>query len=219
MIWQSQVICKKGGRGQCPLLSNFPPPKPFLQVSWNDVNKAYAALVVVLSILGWMPLLLRFSETGMLQQQMGVMTLSTWNCMLGTVFLLPILFVTDDSLFPQSREGWITALILGMTTISNQALILYSLKWLSSGLVATILLLNPIISAILAWIIFAEVLTVLDWLALIVILLGIYVVTLSIVQGNREDTAHPTSNIQCSGQADDRCKIAETSEFITDLDC
>ncbi|MGD1703332.1 DMT family transporter [Dapis sp. BLCC M229] len=114
-----------------------------------------------------------------LRTQLSIIVITIVQCLLGTLFLLPILWLTGDDLFPHYWGGWLTVIILGITVILNQTLMAYSLKWLSSGLIATILLLNPIVTGILAWVIFSETLNLLNWLSLFIILFGIYLTTLS----------------------------------------
>lgn len=114
-----------------------------------------------------------------LRLAMSILTITIWNCGMGTLLLFPILLVNSDPLWPHTWGGWIVAILLGLSSALNQSLIAYSLKHLSLGLVATILLLNPLLTAILAWFIFSETLTWLNWLALLIILSGIYLTTLS----------------------------------------
>ena len=155
-----------------------------ISIAMNDfsitADKLTGDTLALLSALLWALVLLLGEK---LQQQMKVAVLTTWNCFLGSVFLIPLLLIKGYAIFPESFGEWLTLVILGVTAVCNQSLILYSLKWLSSGLVATILLLNPVISAVLAWLIFSEVLSLINWLSLVVILLGIYVSTLSTFQG------------------------------------
>ncbi|MEL7036388.1 MAG: DMT family transporter [Cyanobacteria bacterium J06592_8] len=114
-----------------------------------------------------------------LQTRLNIVVITTLECLLASLFLLPALLLTGDQLFPHSQGGWLTVIILGLTIVVTQTLIAYSLKWLSSGLVATILLINPILAAIFASIIFSETLNLLNWIGLLVVLLGIYLATLS----------------------------------------
>ncbi len=132
--------------------------------------------VALLSALLWAGNLLVMEK---LRTQLSIIAITIVECLLGTLFLLPILWLTGDELFPHSWGGWLTVIILGIIVIFTQTLIAYSLIRLSSGLVAIILLLNPILTAILAWLIFAETLNLLNWLALFIILLGIYLTTSS----------------------------------------
>jgi drug/metabolite transporter (DMT)-like permease len=114
-----------------------------------------------------------------LQTQLSATAITTWNYLLGTVFLLPIVLGSGDGLFPHSWRVWLMVAAIATVGIFTTFLITYSLKRLSSGLVATILLLHPAITAILAWGIFSETLGWLNLLAFVVILLGVYLATSS----------------------------------------
>ncbi|NEP42264.1 MAG: DMT family transporter [Okeania sp. SIO2H7] len=117
--------------------------------------------------------------TEKLRSQLSIMAIATWNCLLVTLFTLPFVLVTGEELFPHSQVSWLTLGVLGISAIFTKFLITYSLKRLSSGLVATILLLHPAITAILAWGFFSETLTWLNLLAFAVILFGAYLTTSS----------------------------------------
>ncbi|NEQ41363.1 MAG: DMT family transporter [Okeania sp. SIO3I5] len=135
------------------------------------LDKLEGDLLALLSALFWAGYLLIVEK---LQTKLSITAIITWICVLGTFLCLPILLVARGELFPHSWQGWLTLIILGMAIILVQGLISYSLKWLSSGLVATILLLNPILTSIFAWIIFSETLNLLNFLGFFIILLGIY---------------------------------------------
>lgn len=117
--------------------------------------------------------------TEKLRSKLSIRAIATWNCLLITLFTLPFVLATGEEIFPHSAIGWLTIGVLGISAIFTKFLITYSLKRLSSGLVATILLLHPIITAILAWGIFSETLTWLNLLAFAVILFGAYLTTSS----------------------------------------
>jgi drug/metabolite transporter (DMT)-like permease len=140
------------------------------------VEKLSGDGVALLSALFWAVNIVVMEK---LRTQLSIIAITIVQCLSGTLFLLPILWLTGDELFPHSLSGWLTVIILGITVIFTQTLMAYSLKWLSSGLVATILLINPILAAILASVIFSETLNLLNWLSLFIILFGIYLATLS----------------------------------------
>ena len=111
-----------------------------------------------------------------LRTQFSATTLILWCNALSPLFILPIILVTGDEFFPHSWSSWLSAIYIALGVVLNMFLTAYSLKWLSSGLVSTIRLLNPTLTAILAWAIFSETLSPLNLLGLVVIWLGIYLV-------------------------------------------
>lgn len=112
-----------------------------------------------------------------LKTQLSINAITSWTFPLQTIFLLPLLFVFGDRLFPYSWQVWLIVITMGIVEILAKLLLTYSLQELSSGLVSTILLLHPSLTAFLAWGILSETLSWLNILAFIVILLGVYLAT------------------------------------------
>ncbi|MEL7036555.1 MAG: DMT family transporter [Cyanobacteria bacterium J06592_8] len=140
--------------------------------------------LAVISAILWSGYLLILEK---LQTQFSINIITTWTYLVGTVLLFPILLLTHDGLFPNSWEVWLIIGVLGNLGILNRVFLTYSLKRLPSALVATILLLHPIITAILAWGIFSETLNLLNGLAFFVILLGVYLAISSQVEFSQSD--------------------------------
>jgi len=109
-----------------------------------------------------------------IQPHLSANAITTCNYLISTVFLLPIILVDGDNIFPNSWQIWLIVTAMSTIGIFAKFLITYSLKRLSSGLVATIFMLHPAITAILAWVIFSESLSILNLLAFVVILFGVY---------------------------------------------
>lgn len=97
------------------------------------------------------------------------------TCFFRLLLLLPIVLFSDAPIFPSSWLGWLSVIGLGILCQSCANLILiHSLKKFSSGFISLFLMLDPIFTAILAGIIFAEQLSFLNWMAFGLVLLGIY---------------------------------------------
>ncbi|MGB3510914.1 MAG: DMT family transporter [Microcoleaceae cyanobacterium] len=89
--------------------------------------------------------------------------------------LFVVLLSQDHRLFPSSRQGWLSVIALAICAqVVGQGLTSYSLKKLSSGFVALCSLIIPVLSALLAALIFSERLNLLSWFAFSVILFGLY---------------------------------------------
>ncbi|MEA5469997.1 DMT family transporter [Spirulina sp. 06S082] len=108
-----------------------------------------------------------------LRTQLTATTIFLWRYAISIILVIPPLLVSSDLIFPSSWVGWLFVILLAAGSAA-QILIVYSLKQLSSSLVALVLLLDPVLTAILARIIFSEQLGWLNWLAFTVILLGVY---------------------------------------------
>ncbi len=113
-----------------------------------------------------------------LRTQLTAKTILLWCYAVSFVLTLPLIFLGSDRIFPYSWVGWLFLIVLAAASVS-QVLIVYSLKQLPSSLVALVLLLDPVFTAILAWIIFAQQLGWFNWIAFAVILLGFYLATSS----------------------------------------
>lgn len=102
-------------------------------------------------------------------------TILLCRCLFGTIFMLPIVVIFENPIFPISWSGWFAVISLAVICEAlGHGLVVYSLKKFSSSFVTIFLLIEPVITAVLAWIIFAEKLGFINWLALVVVLLGIY---------------------------------------------
>ncbi len=140
-----------------------------LQIGTNKIQGDIAAFMVAILEAAY---LLTIEK---LRTKIDSITIILWCCGLGTLLSLPIFLFTEDRLFPYSVNGWVfvTALVL-IDQVLGQGFLAYSLKKFSSGVVALVLLLEPVLVAIAAWGIFGEKLSLFDWVALFVILLGLY---------------------------------------------
>ena len=102
-------------------------------------------------------------------------TILLWRCGIGSILLLPIVIFSEIKVFPTTLIAWLGVLGLGIISEGfGQRLLAYSMNNFSSSFVSVFLLLEPIISAILAWFIFAETLSPITWIGFVVILSGIY---------------------------------------------
>ncbi|MFM9264258.1 DMT family transporter [Tychonema sp. BBK16] len=102
-------------------------------------------------------------------------TILMWRCFIGSLLILPLVLLAGDRVFPYSWQGWLAVVALAVICQAfGQGLLIHSLGRLSSGFVALFLLLEPVITAILAWMLFSESLSLFNWLAFAVVLTGIY---------------------------------------------
>ena len=98
-----------------------------------------------------------------------------WRCGCGVLIILPIIYLTGDRLLPTSISAWSSVVALAVVCQTfGQGLLVYSLKQFSSSFVGVFALLKPLITALLAWAIFSEEISLINGVALILILTGIY---------------------------------------------
>lgn len=99
-----------------------------------------------------------------------------WCCIIGSIVMIGVLAIVNQDFFPISLQGWAAVIALALfSQVIGHGLIIYSLNYVSSGVVAVTMLLDPVISAIFAWIILSEHITILNGLLSCIVLLGIYV--------------------------------------------
>lgn len=118
---------------------------------------------------------LTITITEKLRAKFATSTILFWSCLLGSLITLPLSWLLEDHLFPYSGNGWLSVLGLAfLCNIAGQGILAYCLKQFSSAFVSLCLLLEPLITAVLAWLIFAERLSLLNSIAFIAILSGLY---------------------------------------------
>jgi drug/metabolite transporter (DMT)-like permease len=103
-------------------------------------------------------------------------TLMLWCCIIGSFVMFGVLAIVNQDFFPISLQGWAAVIALALfSQVIGHGLIIYSLNYLSSGVVAVTMLLDPVISALFAWFILSEHITILNVILSCIVLLGIYV--------------------------------------------
>ena len=111
-----------------------------------------------------------------LRDSINTIKILLWRCALGALLLFPFVLSTKESLFPSSYQGWLILVALAIVCqVIGQGLLVYSLKRFSSSFLAVFFLLEPILAALLAWMIFAENLNLFNGIAFILIIAGIYI--------------------------------------------
>ena len=128
----------------------------------------YALLSAV--FLGIYFLLVEFLRT-----RYSATTILLWRCSVGCLLLGPIVYFAEGQFFPTTVPAICAVLGLGLISEGlGQRLLAQSLTSFSSSFIALFLLLEPIISALLAWGIFQEALNPSTLVGFVVILTGLY---------------------------------------------
>jgi drug/metabolite transporter (DMT)-like permease len=110
-----------------------------------------------------------------LRSRFSSLTISLWYCTLSSALLLPFVLLLEHRVFPTSFLGWVNIFSLSvLCQVVASVIFIYQLKRFSSGFVSLFMLLQPILSAILAWIVLKEYLSFINWIAFGVVLCGIY---------------------------------------------
>ena len=125
-----------------------------------------------------------------LRNRFSATTILLWRCAIGSILLIPIVFWFEGKFFPTTTTAWLAVIGLGIISEGlGQGLLAQSMREFSSSFISLFLLLEPIVSAILAWIIFVEQLSVSTWIGFAVVLTGIYLAQSSRVALQASDAA------------------------------
>jgi len=79
-----------------------------------------------------------------------------WSTALGAPLLLAVAVVLREPLWPGSWGGWAACAGLGLVHVAGQGGVAWSLGRLPAALTSVTVLLQPVVAAILGWILFAE---------------------------------------------------------------
>jgi drug/metabolite transporter (DMT)-like permease len=110
-----------------------------------------------------------------LRIELNTTTIMLWRCAVGTLVTLPIMLISADRIFPYSTGGWLAVIAFAIVCqVLGQGLLAYCLKQLSSGFAGIFLLLEPVLTACFAWVIFTESLSFFNAIAFVMVLVGIY---------------------------------------------
>jgi drug/metabolite transporter (DMT)-like permease len=118
-----------------------------------------------------------FLVTEKLRDKFSAVDILLWSCFLRVLLLFPITLATEEKIYPSSLEEWLPVFCLALfCQVIGIGIISYCLKQFSSGFVSLFLLLEPLITTALAWLIFSEHLDVFDFLAFTLVLSGLYII-------------------------------------------
>lgn len=99
-----------------------------------------------------------------------------WGSVAATLVLLPVALATEDTFLPQTWSGW--GAVLGLALVSQtigQSLINWAVAHLPAAFSSLTLLVNPLASAVFAWILLGEGLSAWQILGGAAVLVGIFV--------------------------------------------
>ena len=80
-----------------------------------------------------------------------------WGGLAASLILYAIAATFEDNVWPETARGWLVAFgLAGVTQIVGQTLVALTLAHVQAGFGSMVLLLQPILSAVLAWVLFDE---------------------------------------------------------------
>ena len=79
-----------------------------------------------------------------------------WSSLFGAPLLLAAAFGLGERILPTSTQGWLACAGLGLVHVIGQGAIAWALGRLPAALASVVILAQPVLSAILGWIVFGE---------------------------------------------------------------
>jgi drug/metabolite transporter (DMT)-like permease len=102
--------------------------------------------------------------------------LMAWSTTITAVILLPFALFSPQPMLPASASGWLVLLGLAIVTqILGQGLIAYAFAHLPASLSSVSLLIQPVVAAFVAWLLFSEAVGPAQWLGGAIVLTGIWI--------------------------------------------
>jgi drug/metabolite transporter (DMT)-like permease len=118
-----------------------------------------------------------------------------WSSLAAAPILLLIAALTRETLLPVSGTGWLVLFALALVSqVGGQGLIAFAFRHLPASFSALSLLIQPVVAAVLAWIILSEPLTPLQAMGGLVVLAGIAVASRTSIGTNPRISAMLAGN-------------------------
>ena len=112
---------------------------------------------------------------GRLRTRYSTATIMFWSSLMASIVLLLVSVLTGVFALPGTPRAWVLLAVLALVShLGGQGLIAYALAHLSTAFSSLSLLIQPVVSALLAWILFHEALGPVQMLGGIVVLAAIY---------------------------------------------
>ena len=113
---------------------------------------------------------------GHVRSRFSTLRIMVWTTFSAAICMLPLAFFFEVGMVPGTLFGW--AMVLGLAFISHvggQGLVTYALAYLPTAFSSLTLLLQPVVAAILAWLLLSESIGVLQAVGGLIVLAGILV--------------------------------------------
>ncbi|MDQ3125027.1 MAG: DMT family transporter [Pseudomonadota bacterium] len=121
----------------------------------------------------------------------GAMRVMLWSTLLGAPLLLAAALALGEDIWPASPAGWAACVGLGVMHVVGQGGVAWSLGRLPAALTAVTVLIQPVVAALLGWLIFAETLTPVQAVGGAVVLVAIVLAQLSSGRGQKAAPSRP----------------------------
>lgn len=120
-----------------------------------------------------------------LRNQFSAVTILSWGGLASVYVLALVAFTMENTIVPTSFYGWFILIALAFIgQILGQGLLSYAMRYFSAAFSAVMITFVPVISSLLAWVIFGQSLTFWKILGGIVIMSGIIITKISEIKIN-----------------------------------
>ncbi|MCO4317685.1 DMT family transporter [Phyllobacterium sp. 21LDTY02-6] len=113
---------------------------------------------------------------GRLRSRFSTRTIMLWSTATAAVCMLPIALIFETDLLPLTMFGW--AMLVGLAFVSHaggQGMITFALAFLPPAFSSLTLLLQPVVAAILAWVLLSEPIGLVQAIGGVIVICGILV--------------------------------------------
>ena len=108
------------------------------------------------------------------RSQFSTPVVMLWSTIAAAICILPMALVFEHAFVPHALAGWLILLGLGwLVHAGGQGLITFSLAWLPATFSSLTLLIQPVVAAVLAWVLLGEQLTAVQIAGGAIVLAGI----------------------------------------------
>ena len=112
---------------------------------------------------------------GRLRTSFSTATIMAWSGLTTCLVLIPVTALSGESFIAATFNGWLVLVGLALVSqVGGQSMIAYALAHLSAAFGSVALLLQPVLAAVFAWILFKEGLSLLQMCGGIIVLTGVY---------------------------------------------
>jgi drug/metabolite transporter (DMT)-like permease len=117
-----------------------------------------------------------------------------WSSAAGAPLVLAAAFALHEQILPTSAGGWMACVGLGAVHVAGQGLIAWALGRLPAATASVVVLVQPVLSALLGWVIFAEPMAPLQVLGGAVALSGVVLAQLAAARAARQTPAQVSAS-------------------------
>jgi len=110
-----------------------------------------------------------------LRRHLRTPQIMAWSGIVSCLSLLLVAVLSNETLVPATLNGWLVVVALALIShLGGQTAIAYALGHLPASFSAVTLLVQPLLAALLAWVLLKESLNLWQWMGGIIILTGIF---------------------------------------------